>query len=53
MYIVQDLGIVSGHLKHYLQRDTKMYQNQFQDGVKLLIWIHQNEARIETIYAVT
>jgi hypothetical protein len=35
--IVHDLGIVPGQLKYYLQRDTKMSQNQFQNGVKLLI----------------
>jgi hypothetical protein len=35
--IVQDQGIVSGYLKYYLQRDTKMSQNQFQDEVKILI----------------
>jgi hypothetical protein len=47
--IVQDPGIVARHIKHYLQRDTKMSQNRFQDGVKLLIWMHQDEALIETI----
>jgi hypothetical protein len=47
--IVQDPGIVARHIKHYLQRDTKMSQNRFQDGVKLLIWMHQDEALIEMI----
>jgi hypothetical protein len=26
-----------------------MSQNQFQDGVKLLIWMHQDEALVKTI----